>query len=55
MENLKKGPVQQELFSKQEHFLITELRNLDISQMRPIDAINFLNDLQEKIKQQNGF
>jgi len=54
MENLKKGPVQQELFSKQEHFLITELRNLDISQMRPIDAINFLNELQEKIKQSDA-
>jgi DNA mismatch repair protein MutS len=54
MENLKKGPVQQELFSKQEHFLITELRNLDISRMRPLDAINFLNELQEKIKQSDA-
>ncbi len=51
MENLKKGPVQQELFSKQEHFLIREIRNLDISRMRPLDAINFLSELQEKIKQ----
>ena len=45
-------PVQQELFAenKPEHFLIEELRQLDISQMTPLDALNCLNELQEKAR-----
>ena len=45
-----KEAVQLDIFSKPGHFLTEELRKLDISKMTPLDAINCLNELQEKAK-----
>jgi DNA mismatch repair protein MutS len=45
-----KGPVQLDLFSKKETKLIEQLTETDISKMTPLEALNFLNDLQEKLK-----
>ncbi len=42
--------VQLSLFQKAEQELLQTLRRLDISRMTPIDAINCLNELQEKMK-----
>jgi len=46
----KKGHVQLNLFSKMDHFIIEKLQKLDISKMTPLDALNYLNELQEKAK-----
>ncbi|OQX23951.1 MAG: DNA mismatch repair protein MutS [Desulfobacteraceae bacterium IS3] len=46
----KKKAIQLDLFSKSEYFLMEEIRGLDISKMTPIEAINCLNQLQEKVK-----
>jgi len=46
----KKKAIQLDLFSKSEYFLTEEIRGLDISEMTPIEAINCLNQLQEKAK-----
>jgi len=45
-----KGPVQLDLFGKTENKLIAELTKADISRMTPLEALNFLNELQEKAK-----
>jgi len=45
-----KGPVQLDLFNRAEHKLIEELTHTDISRMTPLEALNFLNALQEKLK-----
>ena len=45
-----KGPVQLDLFGKIENKLITELVQTDISRMTPLEALNFLNELQERAK-----
>jgi DNA mismatch repair protein MutS len=45
-----KGPVQLDLFNKAENKLIEELTNTDISRMTPLEALNYLNELQEKLK-----
>ena len=45
-----KGPVQLDLFSKKETKLIEQLSETDISKMTPLEALNFLNELQEKLK-----
>ncbi len=45
-----KGPVQLDLFGKTENKLITELVQADISRMTPLEALNFLNELQDKLK-----
>ncbi len=45
-----KGHVQLNLFSKADHFIVEKLQNLDISKMTPLDALNCLNELQEKAK-----
>jgi DNA mismatch repair protein MutS len=47
---LKKGQVQLNLFSKTDQFIIEKLQKLDISKMTPLDALNYLNELQEKAK-----
>jgi len=44
------GPVQMDLFSKKERFFIEKLTKLDISKMTPLEALNYLNELQEKAK-----
>jgi DNA mismatch repair protein MutS len=45
-----KGPVQLDLFGRTEDKLITELTKADISRMTPLEALNFLNELQAKLK-----
>ena len=45
-----KGPVQLDLFNRAEHKLIEELTTMDIARMTPLEALNFLNALQEKLK-----
>ncbi|MCG6973095.1 MAG: DNA mismatch repair protein MutS [Desulfobacterales bacterium] len=45
-----KGHVQLNLFSKPDHFIVEKLQTLDISKMTPLDALNCLNELQEKAK-----
>ncbi|MBN1931322.1 MAG: DNA mismatch repair protein MutS [Desulfobacterales bacterium] len=47
---LKKGHKQLNLFNQPENCLIEKLQNLDIARMTPLDALNCLNELQEKIK-----
>ena len=48
--SLKGGHQQLNLFGKSEYALIEKLQEMDISKMTPIDAINYLNKLQEKAK-----
>jgi DNA mismatch repair protein MutS len=48
--DLKKEQVQLNLFRKPDQFVIEKLQKLDISKMTPLDAINCLNELQEKAK-----
>ncbi len=45
-----KKHVQLHLFSRPDHFIIEKLQKLDISKMTPLDALNYLNELQEKSK-----
>jgi len=45
-----KKHMQLHLFSKPGHFIIEKLQKLDISKMTPLDALNYLNELQEKSK-----
>jgi DNA mismatch repair protein MutS len=45
-----KGHVQLHLFSKPDHFILEKLQKVDISKMTPLDALNCLNELQEKAK-----
>ncbi len=45
-----KGPVQLDLFRKTENKLIEQLTKADISRMTPLEALNFLNELQDKFK-----
>ncbi len=47
---LKYGPIQLDMFPKPEHFIIERLENADITKMTPLDALNFINELQEKAK-----
>jgi DNA mismatch repair protein MutS len=46
----EKRHVQLHLFSRPDHFIIEKLQKLDISKMTPLDALNYLNELQEKSK-----
>ncbi|MBW2602922.1 MAG: DNA mismatch repair protein MutS [Deltaproteobacteria bacterium] len=46
----EKKHVQLNLFSRPDHFIIEKLQKLDISKMTPLDALNYLNELQEKSK-----
>lgn len=46
----EKKHVQLHLFSRPDHFIIEKLQKLDISKMTPLDALNYLNELQEKSK-----
>ncbi|QTA81947.1 DNA mismatch repair protein [Desulfonema limicola] len=45
----EKKPVQLDLFAH-EAFLTQEIKSLEIAKMAPLEALNFLNKLQEKIK-----
>ena len=44
------GHQQLSLFGRPEYAVIKKLQKLDISKMTPLDAINCLNELQEKVK-----
>ena len=46
----KKGPVQMDLFRKAENRVISKLNKADIARMTPLEALNFLNELQENAK-----
>jgi DNA mismatch repair protein MutS len=43
-------PIQLELFKGYDHGITDELAQIDISQMTPMEALNYLHTLQEKIK-----
>ncbi|UCD89016.1 MAG: DNA mismatch repair protein MutS [Desulfobacterales bacterium] len=45
-----KGHVQLDLFKHSGHLVIEKLQKLDISKMTPLDALNYLNALHEKVK-----
>jgi DNA mismatch repair protein MutS len=45
-----KGAVQMELFKNKAHFLVDTLAKIDIAKMTPLEALNYLNALQEKAK-----
>lgn len=45
-----KAQVQLNLFRKPEHLVIAKLQSLDIAKMTPLEALNCLNELQEKAK-----
>ncbi|UCD79385.1 MAG: DNA mismatch repair protein MutS [Desulfobacterales bacterium] len=49
-EKTKQGPVQLDLFHRPENRLIKKLNQADISRMTPLDALNFLNELQQDAK-----
>ncbi|MFC1856654.1 DNA mismatch repair protein MutS [Thermodesulfobacteriota bacterium] len=46
----KNGHMQLNLFPQPEHFVIEKLQQLDLSKMTPLEALNVLNELQEKAK-----
>ena len=46
----KDGHKQLTLFGKQEYALIEKLQKLEIAKMTPLDALNYLNHLLEKVK-----
>jgi len=45
-----KGYEQLHLFRKPDHRIVDKLKKVDISKLTPLDALNFLNELQEKAK-----
>jgi DNA mismatch repair protein MutS len=47
------GPVQLNLFQKPDHRLLIELQKLDISKMTPLEALNFLSELQQKTQSES--
>ena len=46
----KSGAVQMELFRKHDTAVLKRLKELDISKLTPLEALNLLNDLQDMIK-----
>jgi DNA mismatch repair protein MutS len=49
-ETVKAGPQQMDLFGKKDHFFVEKLSKLDISKMTPLEALNYLNALQDEAK-----
>ncbi|MEJ2165956.1 MAG: DNA mismatch repair protein MutS [Desulfobacterales bacterium] len=49
-EKTRPGPVQLDLFRQPESRVVEKLNQADISRMTPLDALNFLNELQEEAK-----
>ena len=47
-EKTRPGPVQLDLFHKPESRIVEKLNQVDISRMTPLDALNFINELQEE-------
>jgi DNA mismatch repair protein MutS len=48
--DLARGPVQLDLFRKPENPVLDKLSKADIARMTPLEALNFLNELQEKLR-----
>ena len=46
----KSGAVQMDLFRKHDTTVLNRLKELDISKLTPLEALNLLNDLQELVK-----
>jgi DNA mismatch repair protein MutS len=46
----EKNPMQLNLFRKPDKLIVERLNTVDIAKMTPMEAINFLNDLQEMVK-----
>jgi hypothetical protein len=46
----EKNPMQLNLFRKPDKLILERLNMVDIAKMTPMEAINFLNDLQEIAK-----
>ena len=46
----EKNPMQLNLFRKPDKLILERLNMVDIAKMTPMEAINFLNDLQEMAK-----
>ena len=46
----KHSPVQLDLFGKTENIILDKLQRADLSRMTPLEALNFLNELQEEAK-----
>jgi DNA mismatch repair protein MutS len=49
-----KGHLQLNMFSRPEHFIVERLNKIDISKITPLDALYFLNEMQEKIKKSDS-
>ncbi len=52
--DLKTQHVQIDMFGSPDQAVVRELQNLDLSAMTPLDALNYLNDLQKKVKSLNA-
>lgn len=52
-EEAGRGPVQLDLFKKPDNQIIDKLNQMDISVMTPLEALNFLNELQKQVKQKS--
>ena len=50
VEESEAGAVQMDLFRKPDNLLLDRLKKVDISKMTPLEALNFLNDLQDIAK-----
>jgi DNA mismatch repair protein MutS len=46
----RQGGVQMDLFHHKAHFFVDKLAKLDIAKMTPLEALNYLNELQQKAK-----
>ena len=44
------GSVQMDLFRKPDSLILDRLKKVDLSKMTPLEALNFLNDLQDVAK-----
>jgi len=53
-EEVRQGPVQLDLFRKPDHQVIEKLNQADISRMTPLEALNFLNELQVQAKKRHS-
>ena len=48
--DVRRGPVQLDLFRKPDNPVFDKLSKADISRMTPLEALNFLSELQDKLK-----
>ena len=48
--DVARGPVQLDLFHKSENPILDKVNKVDISRMTPLEALNFLSELQKKLK-----